>query len=429
MEASQEKVGAVHELTTPIASKSRFWDLLLPVLTFVGTGIGVIGFVIFFGGFILWTRFDASGVPANEAVAQVPRGDLIVTGASFLVPAVLAALAAVAVAFVLWDAVVGNRRRHREQVAEIAAVKASDAAGKLQARADRLVTEAAASQTELDQLRQASINAPPGAERDSARTRLDLVEKDHARKADELARLQETEIPEANEAKTRAKFATANAQDNAPKLDRALQILIGGIPMLATQLLIISGGWSELNWGPRLLLLATAAASVAVAVVVVTITRSFAWFAAAVFLGVGVVIAMSTYERTHVETKESPFAAIQKGAPISGFYVAETSDAVYVAQPERYPTRRLALDHQDVTLIRLPKASLIDFTLGPLMNETRAYQRSLHLTLALCEQAAPRTVKTVRSSKPAHRARPTQRVATACASRVIKTLKVEIRHL
>jgi hypothetical protein len=65
------------------------------VLGVVAAGIGVLGFVTFFGGAILWIRFDQAQLPANEAVAVVPREVLLTTGASFLVPALMLALAAV----------------------------------------------------------------------------------------------------------------------------------------------------------------------------------------------------------------------------------------------------------------------------------------------------------------------------------------------
>ncbi len=94
------------------------WGILMPVLGFIGTGIGVLGFVIFFGGFILWTRFDAVGLPADEAVWHVPREDLVVTGASFLVPALLTALVAVAIAYLLRDVFIGARRRQRIDTAK-----------------------------------------------------------------------------------------------------------------------------------------------------------------------------------------------------------------------------------------------------------------------------------------------------------------------
>jgi hypothetical protein len=69
--------------------------LLVQVLGVVAAGIGVLGFVTFFGGAILWIRFDQAELPANEAVAVVPREVLLTTGASFLVPALMLALAAV----------------------------------------------------------------------------------------------------------------------------------------------------------------------------------------------------------------------------------------------------------------------------------------------------------------------------------------------
>jgi hypothetical protein len=76
-------------------------DRALKVLAFVATGVGVVGFVIFVGAAILWVRFKALGLPANQATALVTRADLVVTGATFLVPAVLFAFAAILILFAL----------------------------------------------------------------------------------------------------------------------------------------------------------------------------------------------------------------------------------------------------------------------------------------------------------------------------------------
>jgi len=95
--------------------QSPFSAVLLPLLTVIGTGIGAIGFVIFMGGFVVWARFDAIGLPGNEAVAQVPRSDLVATGASFLVPALLVALVAAAITVALWDFTIGSGNGSRQR--------------------------------------------------------------------------------------------------------------------------------------------------------------------------------------------------------------------------------------------------------------------------------------------------------------------------
>jgi hypothetical protein len=50
-------------------------------------GIGLIGFVTFAGGVVLWRRFSEMGLPGDEAVSLMPKSALIATGADFLAPA------------------------------------------------------------------------------------------------------------------------------------------------------------------------------------------------------------------------------------------------------------------------------------------------------------------------------------------------------
>lgn len=60
---------------------------IVPVAAAAASGIGVLGFVTFGGGVVLWRRFSEMGLPADDAVAEVPKSMLISTGADFLAPA------------------------------------------------------------------------------------------------------------------------------------------------------------------------------------------------------------------------------------------------------------------------------------------------------------------------------------------------------
>lgn len=73
------------EAQQPPAQDGTAWR----VLAAVAGGLGVLGFVTFVGGALLWTRFREMGLPADHAVALVPKADLVATGAAFLAPALL----------------------------------------------------------------------------------------------------------------------------------------------------------------------------------------------------------------------------------------------------------------------------------------------------------------------------------------------------
>jgi hypothetical protein len=90
----------------------------MQLLGFVAAGIGVLGFVTFFGAAILWIRYDQASLPANDAVAVVPREVLLTTGASFLVPALMLALAAVLAVLLFRVALSELHHARREQQAE-----------------------------------------------------------------------------------------------------------------------------------------------------------------------------------------------------------------------------------------------------------------------------------------------------------------------
>jgi hypothetical protein len=365
-----------------------FSSFLLPVLTAIGTGIGVLGFVMFFGGFILWSRFKGTGLPANEAVAKVPRSELVATGASFLVPGVLAALGVVAVAVAVWDACIGRPRRHARESAE--------------ARCEEATERLADLEEERQQLEQRKGEAS-GAEA--------------AEIAKRLAELGRIELPAQRQAQREAADDTKSEPLEFP--ERLLQILIGIVPLAAAAAYLIYKGRNDLSFEYFAYLAVAAILMGAIAIVVVSMTRHFAWYALCVFLGVGVMIAASNYVRTQAHPKVSPVAALNGPSPVVGYFVAETGDAVYVGRPQVEPDST-GFDRERATLIRIPKKSVVSLTVGPLMDADQAYRRSLELATALCRRAEA-TAK-VASKEPKKGEAPPPAAPTICSKRETKLL-------
>ncbi len=87
--------------TSPTPETDDSWGRIAPVLAAVASGVGVLGFVTFVGGAIAWARFGGAGLPEEEALSIVPTSTLVVIGAATVVPAVVLALAAVALMFMV----------------------------------------------------------------------------------------------------------------------------------------------------------------------------------------------------------------------------------------------------------------------------------------------------------------------------------------
>lgn len=96
------------------------WGNVAPVLGAIATGIGVLGFVTFVGGLIVFARLEAAGFPAEPALGIFPSQDLVVIGAQTLIPQVVWGLAVV-IAFVLLYALlrVAVKRVSHEEAALI----------------------------------------------------------------------------------------------------------------------------------------------------------------------------------------------------------------------------------------------------------------------------------------------------------------------
>jgi hypothetical protein len=340
----------------------KFSDFLVPLLTAIGTGIGVLGFVMFFGGFILWARFKAGGLPANEAVAKVPRNDLVATGASFLVPGILAALGLVVCAYAAWDHLIERPRRKRLRSAQEDYDRATEQLADLETRQRRL-----------------------------ERRKEEVGRREQATIAKKLALLTREEIPAQREAKEEAEEDCHQIPARAHRKERVVGVAILVAILLFGGLYLIPR-LSGLSFSYLFLLAAVIVGSITATVVVASRNSHFAWVMLCVFLSVGITIAAINYVRTQTHPKLSPVAALSGHSPVVGFFVAETDDALYVGRPQpagpEAEADQLGFDRTRATLIRLPKASLSNLTIGPLMDEDKAYRRSLLLAMALCRRAA-----------------------------------------
>ena len=81
--------------TTDPSAGNRLVVLAMQVVGAVVAAIASIGFVAFVGAVVLWSRFEAAKLPADQAVAVQPEADLVTVGAIALVLFVLGGVLAV----------------------------------------------------------------------------------------------------------------------------------------------------------------------------------------------------------------------------------------------------------------------------------------------------------------------------------------------
>lgn len=100
---------------------------LVTIAGAVASGLGLIGFVTFAGGVILWSRFNEMGLPADHALGLVTKSELVATGADFLFPALLISGAVVIVVVLVGSVVdfVATRKPQKEPAGAAPAEKAA----------------------------------------------------------------------------------------------------------------------------------------------------------------------------------------------------------------------------------------------------------------------------------------------------------------
>lgn len=355
-------------------SNESAYHLIFQVAGAVGTGIGILGFVTFFGGAILWLRAKEANLPATDAVAAVPHNVLVATGATFLVPAVLLALLAVA-CIVATHLGFGSYRRYKQRrkftearkaKAELPLLQAAAQAATKTAEADRAwaVTKNSAAETAVRLNRDETIRNEEKEKAEEAQQAAEASEAEALEVASEAAQKQaeyETKQTEAESFRVVAEFRS--------------ELIIGAVILAIVP--FANGAIFHLDLWEVLALIGIAVAMIAISVATYFSTEKFIWFGIVSFLAAGIYIGCATYISTVNNPKVEPAAALRTGRPpVVGMFIADTSSNLYLGTFPRQgvPSRLMVIPREQVT----------DLTIGPLLDSESARQRALALVLHEC---------------------------------------------
>jgi hypothetical protein len=398
-EATAEPAAAVEKPPDP-APKAGFKleeiGIAGTVLAAIGGGIGALGFVAFFGAAILWVRMDKVGVPANEAIAVVPKSVLVTTGASFLVPSVLLAVVLLGVLY-LADRLIGwltDLLFLRKQKKELGEAKL--AAKRRQASIDMAIEKVELAAERARRLKDKSRESVAAGASASA-------VQQSSNEASEAVTEAQLDAGQAQPAAKQADDAVAEATEEV-ELERdkrklpiestrsGLRFLFVAIVLAAAAVPGVLLSAVGLPHGQIALVIAAVLFLSAICLVVLASTN-FAWFALTIVVAVCLLNGFITYCRTKNDPKVEPAAVLRaNGAPVFGYFVAQTSDHIYLAT--RLPTGPLRLD-------AIPREAVTDMAVAEGLRPGSALLRAQRLARQMCVVARerPQAGQTVAAAK------------------------------
>ena len=391
------------------------------ILAAVGGGLGVLGLVAFFGAAILWVRMDEVGAPANEAIAIVPKSVLVTTGASFLVPAVLLAVVLLGVLY-LADHLIGwftDFLFLREEKKELD--EAEKEAKRRQASIDLAIEnakQAAERSRRLKETAQESVaaGADPDAVRQSSKEASEAVTEAHL-----AARGTQPAAKEADEKVAEAKEEVALERD---KRELPIESIRNGLRFVCVFIVLSAAAVPGVMLSSvglpndQIALVMAAVVFLSILSLVILTSTNFAWFGLAIVVAVGLLNGLITYDRTRNDPKVEPAALLRShGAPVFGFYVAQTSDRVYLStNPVGGSTR----------LDSVPREEVLAIVVGDLQRPTVAEEQAIAFAHRLCLRAQERetTGKLVGSDEGGEAG---EEVASGCTADDLRHLKDHAR--
>jgi hypothetical protein len=354
------------------------------ILAAIGGGLGILGFVAFFGAAILWLRAEEIGLPGSEAVAIVPKSVLVATGASFLVPAL-----GIAVGFTLLLYLIDAAATWITETSLLSDVSVRNLKQHL-LEAQREVRKSKREQEILKGVADTAARTKVQAESAVAlEVEPEIVEAQAEDKYREIVKNQASAGLRTIKAEQKLLELEAQLKEAEPGRRDAVEKVSTGILIVVTVLLFAAGTYfvvehyavhRSLERGAILGLIALLL--VTFCVVVRLRTGSFGWFAVAAFIAVGLMIGTLTYYRTVDRPKAEPVALLRtKGPPVYGFYMAQTSDRVFLGMKPRKGVIRLD---------SVPREEVVEIVVGDLEPPTAAERRAVAFARRLCLRARER---------------------------------------
>jgi hypothetical protein len=382
------------------------------LLAAIGGGIGVLGFVAFFGASILWARMDEAGLPGNDAVAVIPKSVLIATGASFLAPAMLVALGFTALLYLVetatmtWKTTSIRKLERDAKYLEEGAKQEEEEAARIRERADQ------AHQRSLDAIREFETAEAGSGASESLRSAAEAAQK--ASREAEQSRLGAADTDRA--AATKRQQAERLQEERVESIESLRIILriglVVGVFLLGfvLTLTVVSVG---LPFERIIVLILLLVALAVICLGVLTGTGSFAWFALTAFVAVGLVCGFITYYRTVDNAKVEPAALLRTEAgPLYGFFVAQSSDRIYIGITQTGLPQLVAIPRDEVT----------DLAIGALEESKDARAEARQMALDLCLQGN-RRAKRLENRSRTSLATPTLPKIRPCDSTDFQELK------
>lgn len=368
------------------------------ILAALGGGIGALSVVAFFGAAIIWVRMDKVGIPANEAIAIVPRSVLVTTGASFLVPPVLFAVVLLGLLYLV-DRLIGwiiDFSFLREETRALA--EAEKAAKRRQASVDLALENVAQAAPSSPHLEAAEKAAEAGAEKaaDAGAEKAGEAGANPAAPSQGPEKAGKAVIEAVAMAKEEVEFerekkpAIEFTRNGARFVSVAIVLALAAVPGVMLSTVGLSGG--------QLVLVILAVLFLAAVCMAVLASTNFAGLALSIVVAVGLLNGFITYCRTKNDPKVEPVAVLRSGgAPVFGFFVAQTSDRVYLGT--RLPTGPLRLDS-------IPREEVTDMAVGEALRPEAARPQARRLARQICVVARERAkeeqaVVTASGKKPA----------------------------
>jgi uncharacterized membrane protein YhiD involved in acid resistance len=362
--------------STEGGSQGRDRSSVVTLAAAVVTGLGTLGWVTFIGGAILWISFQQAHLPSGEAVAKVPTSVLIATGAEFVVAAVGAALVTNVVLY-FFD----NRRRRAETHRRIKETERLT----MQLAAKRQRETEAAQSVERNEAQLKAVEREPAPSQDAV-----AQKHDHAQAQLRQAR---EEVKETNDALTAASSSTWREV-----------ALAGAMPTAMLAITAIGAAWwVDLGYGSLpihgfLAVCLVAVAAGVIGAILYSHTLSFPIMGLVALIAVPVVMGVAIYFRVQNAPRVEPVALLRSdGTPFVGFFLAETSDRVYVGTfeelaPDPCDLVRRRRCESEVEQIKVP-ARLLSLPATDVQNLTVGPRIPLNANDALDDPSRPRTAR------------------------------------